>query len=97
MRLLIPIFVLILSGCSTVYREIYYIQEDPVHWQDTVIYHPSHWHYVDQHRNWNCVEVESDTVIFDCYDTIRVPVLKEIYKRREFGIFRPDKSDYIQM
>ena len=97
MKRLACISALVLTSCTTVYREIYYVEEYPMHWQDTVVYHPTHWHYMDQHQAWNCMEIPGDTVVFDCYDTMRVPVLKEMYKRTEFGVFEADKTRYQQL
>lgn len=72
----------LLFSCRTTYVEVYHIHEHPVSWVDTVVYEAEHLHFCDPEKNWYCMELEADTVVFNCQDTIRVSEFVGKYKKK---------------
>lgn len=72
----------LLFSCRTTYIEVYHIHEYPVSWVDTIVYDADHWHFCDTKENWHCVEIDADTVVINCQDTIRVSEFVGKYKKK---------------
>jgi hypothetical protein len=70
MKLMLPIGLLVLTSCAT--APVTQVEAYQIHWEDTVVYEATHWHIQDVAGRWNCVELDSDTIVLSIHDTIYV-------------------------
>ncbi len=85
-NLLVFIFIVVLSSCSTVYKETYVLEKYPVEWYEEIITPSEHFHYEDYYTcEWNCCYIESDTICWHQKDTIEVLNLVKVEKIKKFG------------
>lgn len=67
-------------SCKTSYVTVYRVIEEPLSFNDTVIYEYDHWHFCDKDNDWICVELEPDTIAINFNDTICFTVYDGVKK-----------------